>query len=89
MRFEVKDFKGYYGIKSITHDEWMYVGPNLDDQRRHLLTYIGKGEADESMVKNSANRSSVTLGETWLGECMRFSLHNVYELERVRGWWYG
>ena len=58
MRWIIKDFGDYVGIKSVKHNEWLYAGnAMLDGDRRHALTWGGSGnpESDKDMrwIKDS------------------------------------
>ena len=39
MRWYIKDFGGYVGLKNILNGEWMYCGPELKTDRRHAVTW--------------------------------------------------
>ena len=48
MRWIVKDFGDYVGIKSVYHNEWLYAGSGkLDDDRRYALTFPRGDPADD------------------------------------------
>ena len=46
MRIEITKFKGgYWGIKSVRHNAWIYAGePNLNDEKKHVLCFNGAGD---------------------------------------------
>ena len=89
MRWEIRSFGEYSGIRSVKHDEWLYVGrPKFDERRRFTLTWKGSGDplSDGSMrweVRSFGNYSGIRSVECdeWLyvgvpmkDEKRRFSL---------------
>jgi len=48
MKWYIKDYGGYVGIKNIQVNEWMYAGPELNTGRRHALTWGRTGDPPEN-----------------------------------------
>ena len=58
MRWEIRSFGDYSGIRSIKHNEWLYVGkPMLDGNRRFALTWNGDGDPSNEVTMRWEIRS--------------------------------
>ena len=71
MRIEITKFKGgYWGIKSVRHNAWIYAGePNLNDEKKHVLCFNGAGDP---MTDNNMRWSVEKMNEGWAIKSVSF-----------------